>query len=154
MAPSISAGFSHMEMAGDEGIEARRGGGSLRGERGDFVSLAFSLQRLVVKQCINGAGCLERAGIGPHRVSGVPIIIERVAPCSARTSQIALRPHESKSIRGAVGRKPTSEHAQIGLFGSCNLAEPDLLIQRTRVDVVSADKKAFPFENCATRAHC
>jgi hypothetical protein len=154
MAPSISAWFSGMEMAGDDSIEARRGGGSLRSERGDFLSLAFSLQRFIVKQRINGAGCHERVGIGPHRVNGVPIIIERAVPCSARTSQIAPSPHESKSTRGAVGRKPTSEHAQIGLFNSCNIAEFNPLTQCTRVDVVSADKKAFPLENCATRAHC
>jgi hypothetical protein len=153
MVLSISAWFSGTERAGDEGIEARRGGGSLRGERGDFVSHAFSLQRLVVKQCVSGAGCHERVGIGAHRIDGVPIIIEGAMPCSARISPIALRPHESKSIRGAVGRKPTCEHAQIGLVSGCNMAEPDLLIQCTRVDVVSADKKAFPLENCATRAH-
>jgi hypothetical protein len=75
MAPSISAGFSHMEMAGDEVIEACRGGGCLRGERGDFVSHAFSLQRLVVKQRITGAGSHERVGIGAHRVNGAPIVI-------------------------------------------------------------------------------
>lgn len=87
-----------MEMAGDDGIEARRGGGSLRGERGDFLSLGFSLQHFVVKQRINGAGCHERVGIGAHRVNGIPIIIECAVPCSARTSQIALRPHELKAF--------------------------------------------------------
>jgi hypothetical protein len=114
MALSISAWFLPTEMASDDGIEARRGGGSLRSERGDFVSHAFSLQRLVAKQCVSGSSCHERVGIGTHRVNGVPIIIESAIPCSAGISHIALRPHESKSIRGAVGRKPTCEHARSG----------------------------------------
>jgi hypothetical protein len=89
MAPSISAAFWRMEMAGDGGIEARCGDGRLHGERGDFVSHAFSLQRLVVSQHISGAGCHERVGIGAHRVSGVPIIIRRAV--SARSDQIRLQ---------------------------------------------------------------
>jgi hypothetical protein len=91
MAPSIGAGFSHMEMAGDEGIGARCGRGCLRGERGDFDSRAFSLQRVVVKQCITGAGCHDRVGIGTHRAYGVPIVIEGAMPCSARSARIRLQ---------------------------------------------------------------
>jgi hypothetical protein len=48
MAPTISAVFSRLEMASDEGIEIRGDGGCLRGNRGDCVSPAFSLQRWVV----------------------------------------------------------------------------------------------------------
>jgi hypothetical protein len=77
MALAISAGFSRMEMAGDEGIETRRGGGCLRGERGVFDSGAVSLQHLAATQCITDAGCPERAGIGTRRADGVPIVIER-----------------------------------------------------------------------------
>ena len=85
MAPPISAGLSSMEMACDEGIELRRGSGCLRSERGDFVSRAFSLQRLVVEQCIAGADCHERVGIGTHRDNGVQIAIHSKNPCSARS---------------------------------------------------------------------
>jgi hypothetical protein len=73
----MSAGFSHMEMAGDQGIEARRHSCRLRGERGALVSHAFSLQRLVVEQCVTrtiaAVDCHERVGIGAHRVNGVQI---------------------------------------------------------------------------------
>jgi hypothetical protein len=62
-----------MEMAGDQDIEARRGSGCLGGKRGDFLSHANSLRRLVVKQRVSGAVCHERARIGDHRVDGVQI---------------------------------------------------------------------------------
>jgi hypothetical protein len=88
---SISAGFSRMEMAGDEGIGARCGCARLRGERGDFDSRAFSLQRVVVKRCITGAGYHDRVGIWAHRVNGVPIVIEGAMPCSARSARIRLQ---------------------------------------------------------------
>jgi hypothetical protein len=91
MALSISAGFSRMEMAGDEGIGARYGRGCLRGERGDFDSRAFSLQRVVVKRCITGAGYHDRVGIRAHRVNGVPIVIEGTMTCSARSARIRLQ---------------------------------------------------------------
>jgi hypothetical protein len=91
MAPLISAEVSRVEMASDEYIEVRRGSGCLRRERGDIVSCAFSLRRLVVKQCITGAGCHERVGIGAHRVNGVPIVIEGAMPCSARRARIRLQ---------------------------------------------------------------
>ena len=71
MALSISAGFSRTERAGDEGIGARCDRGCLRGERGDFDSRAFSLQRVLAKQCITRAGYDDCAGIGAHRVNGV-----------------------------------------------------------------------------------
>jgi hypothetical protein len=77
MALSMSVGFSRMEVAGDEGIETRCGGGCLRGERGDFFSRTVSLQRLVAWQCITDAGCPERVGNGTYRANGVPIVIER-----------------------------------------------------------------------------
>ena len=91
MALSISAGFSRMEVAGDEGIGARCGRGCLRGERGDFDSRAFSLQHVVVKQCITGAGYHDRVGFGAHRVNGVPILIEGTMPYSARSTRIRLQ---------------------------------------------------------------
>jgi hypothetical protein len=52
----------------------------VRGGRSDFVSRAFSLQRLVVKQCASGAGCHERFGIGAHRIGGVTILIQGAMP--------------------------------------------------------------------------
>jgi hypothetical protein len=76
MALSIGAGFSRMEMAGDEGIGADYGRGCLRGERGDFDSRAFSLQRVVVERCITGAGYHDCVGIGARRANGIPIVIE------------------------------------------------------------------------------
>ena len=91
MAPSISAGYLHMERAGDEGIGARCDRGCLRGERGDFHSRAFSLQRVAVKQCLPGAGYHDRVGIGAHRVDGVPILIEGAMPYSARSARIRLQ---------------------------------------------------------------
>ena len=92
MVPSTGALFSRTEKAGDKGIEARRGGGYLRGERGDCISrAAFPSQRLAVRQCITGAGRHERVGIGVHRVNGVSIVIEGETPCSARSARIRLR---------------------------------------------------------------
>jgi hypothetical protein len=82
-----------------------------------------------------------------------PGLLGRLASVAWRASA-SLRPHESKSIRDAVGRKPTCEHAQIGLFSSRNIADPNLLIQRARVDVWSRPTKSLPFENCVTRAYC
>jgi hypothetical protein len=80
-----------MEMTGDEGIGARCGRGCLRGERGDFDSRAFSLQRVVAKQCITGFGCHDRVGIGAHRVDGIPIVTEGAMNCSARSARIRLQ---------------------------------------------------------------
>jgi len=70
-APSISAGFSRMEIARDEDIEAGHGGGCLHDERGLH---AFSLQPLVAKQRVSRAGGHECLGIGAHRIDGVPIV--------------------------------------------------------------------------------
>ncbi len=86
---SMSAGFSPMEMTPDEGIEARRDGCRLRGERGALVSHAISLQRLVVGQCVTrtiaGFDWHERVGIGGHRVNGVQIRIDNDAVISKKT---------------------------------------------------------------------
>jgi hypothetical protein len=83
----MSAGFSPREKAGDQGIEALRHNCRLRGERGALVSHAFSLQRLVIEQCVTrtiaGVDWHERVGIGAHRVDGVQIAIASAAPCSA-----------------------------------------------------------------------
>ena len=85
----MSAGFSRMEMTRDEGIEARRDGGRLRGERGALVSHAISLQRLVVERCVTrttaGFDCHERVGIGGHRVNGVQIVVDDDAVISKKT---------------------------------------------------------------------
>ncbi len=87
----MSAGFSRMEMTPDEGIEARRDGCRLRGERGALVSHAISLQRLVVGQCVTrtiaGFDCHERVGIGGRRVSGVQIVIDNDAVNSKRPTR-------------------------------------------------------------------
>ena len=81
MAPSIRAGFSHMEKARDEGIELRRDGCRMRSKRNALGSCAFSLLRLAVKRCvarsINGVDCLECVGIGPHRANRVQIAIDK-----------------------------------------------------------------------------
>lgn len=92
MAPSISAGFLRVKRAGNECIEAPCGSGCLFGERYDFIFRAFSWQRLVVKQCITGAGCHERLGIGAHRTNGVPIIIQSGMPPSAILTRVADAP--------------------------------------------------------------
>jgi hypothetical protein len=85
----MSTGFSRMEMTGDEGIEARRDGCRLCGERGALVSHAISLQRLVVEQCvtrtITGFDCHERVGVGGHRVDGVQIVIDNDAVINKKT---------------------------------------------------------------------
>ena len=64
-----------MEIADDEGIEARRDGRRLRSERGARVPHTISLQRLVVEQSVTrriaGIDCHERVGIGGHLVNGV-----------------------------------------------------------------------------------
>jgi hypothetical protein len=69
-----------MEMIADEGIEAHRGDGCLRGDRGHFVSRALSLQRLVIEHGLIGTGCRERIGIGTHRANGFSIVIEGAMP--------------------------------------------------------------------------
>lgn len=83
---SIGAGFSGMEIAGDESIEARRDGCRLRSERDARVSHAVSLQRLAVEQCVTrriaGVDRHERVGIGGHRVNGVQILINNDAVLS------------------------------------------------------------------------
>ena len=91
MAPPISAGFLRVKRAGDERIEAPCGSGCLFGERDDFVSRTFSWQRLAVKQCITGAGCHERLGIGAHRINGVPIIIQSGVPPAAILTRVNER---------------------------------------------------------------
>ena len=79
MALSISAGFSRMEVAGDESIEARRDSCRLRSERGALGCHAPSWQRLVVERrvthTIAGVDCHERIGIGDRRVNRMQIAI-------------------------------------------------------------------------------
>ena len=98
MALSISAGFSRMEIAGDESIEARRDGCRLRSERGALGCHAPSLQRLVgerrVTRTIAGVDCHERIGIGDHRVNRIQIAIEIDAALGVRLSRL---------LRAAIG---------------------------------------------------
>ena len=124
MALSISAGFSRMEMTGDEGIGARCGRGCLRGERGDFDSRAFSLQRVVAKQCITGFGCHDRVGIGAHRVDGIPIVTEGAMNCSARSARIRLQ-YSSPTRRIKTRVAGVTLNATLCILLRCS--EPELL---------------------------
>jgi hypothetical protein len=98
MALSISAGFSRMEIACDESIEARRDSCRLRSERGALGCHAPSLQRLVgerrVTRTIAGVDCHERIGIGDRRVNRIQIAIEIDAALSERLSRL---------LRAAIG---------------------------------------------------
>jgi hypothetical protein len=74
----------------DQAVEVRRDSCRLRGDRSALVSLAISLQHLVVDEhairAVNGAVCLKHVRIGIHRVHGdFQTITGGTIPCSDRS---------------------------------------------------------------------